>query len=409
MIYVGSSSGVLEFDGATWRRIETPDAEYRALPGHRRRRPHLRRHVGDFGYLAPDAKGELQFVSLHERLPADARQFTDVWRTFATSDGVVFQTEQAIFRWAKDAFESFSPPSRFNRASLVDGRLYLTHAGVAGSTSSRARRSASLPGTEALGSEPYPVVLPLRRAPPAHRHPLQRACSSTTAPRSTPFPTESTRARRRVALPRPRAGRRHASRLTIDDRRPGHHRSAGPPACSCSTGRTACRRNVVYAPRWSTAKARSGRRSSAASPASSTPSPASFFDESDGFQRRVQLSPRHDGRLYHRVAGRRQLPARPRRRPSRRAIVPVPGVRQPVLVVRRDARSRRPAPPGAAGCVHRRAVSRFAAPAPLPIHAPADGTFRAALAAGFGRGPDPALGRAVRWSGVVPLARRSVD
>ena len=63
--------------------------------------------VGEFGYLEPDAKGELRFVSLRERLPADAGQFADVWRTFVTRDGVVFQSEQGIFRWANDRFESF--------------------------------------------------------------------------------------------------------------------------------------------------------------------------------------------------------------------------------------------------------------------------------------------------------------
>ena len=68
----------------------------------------------------------MAFVSLVSRLPEDARSFNDVWRTFVTNDGVIFQTERAIFRWAADRFTIIRPASRFNRASLVDGRMYLT-------------------------------------------------------------------------------------------------------------------------------------------------------------------------------------------------------------------------------------------------------------------------------------------
>ncbi len=101
VIYAGANSGVLEFDGATWRRIKVGvsrtvrglaiDAAGRIYVGA----------VGTFGYLAPDAQGELQFVSLKTSLPAAERIFNDVWRVVVTDDGVLFQTEQAIFRWAE--------------------------------------------------------------------------------------------------------------------------------------------------------------------------------------------------------------------------------------------------------------------------------------------------------------------
>ena len=143
--------------------------------------------VGTFGYLAPDAHGDLQFVSLVDRLPAAERIFNDVWRVVVTDDGVVFQTEQAIFRWARETMTVIKPVSRFNRASVVDGRLYLTMP-ESGLNVLEGDTFRALPGTEQLGREPYPIFLRYdeRRLLVGTRI---TGCSSTTAPTLTPFRT----------------------------------------------------------------------------------------------------------------------------------------------------------------------------------------------------------------------------
>ena len=81
--------------------------------------------VHDLGYLAPDANGEMQFVSLRDELPADARDVNVIWRTHVANDGVVFQSETGLYRWANDAFTVMRAASRFHRSSLVDGRVYV--------------------------------------------------------------------------------------------------------------------------------------------------------------------------------------------------------------------------------------------------------------------------------------------
>jgi hypothetical protein len=73
--------------------------------------------VSDLGYLSADERGEPQFVSLADRLPADFGVFTDVWRTFTLEDGVYFQAQSALLRWADNGFTVWRPTSRiFNRA-----------------------------------------------------------------------------------------------------------------------------------------------------------------------------------------------------------------------------------------------------------------------------------------------------
>ncbi len=159
VLYVGSAAGVLEFDGAAWRLIEPPrPSTIRSLAIDAQGRIYVGA-VGDFGYLHPDSHGDLKFVSLVDRLPQDARQFSDVWRTHVTPAGVVFQGERFIFRLAGDAVQVLRPQSRFNRSSLVDGRLHVVTP-EAGLNVLEGDTLRALPGTEALGREQYPVVLP---------------------------------------------------------------------------------------------------------------------------------------------------------------------------------------------------------------------------------------------------------
>ena len=109
-------------------------------------------------------------------------------------------------------------------------------------------------------------------------------------------------------------------------------------------------------------KARSGRRWSAGSPGIETPSPASFFDASDGFQGAFNYQ-RHEGTLY--VAwqgGVKYLRAGGGGRQRRPGVGA--GRRQPVLVVRDDARSGRPASPRRCPWPAPTGSTRFAAPAP---------------------------------------------
>ena len=158
VIYAGCNNGILEFDGATWRRIKVGLSQsVRSLTLDPAGRIYVGGEGGAFGYLAPDGHGDLQFVSLAARLPEAERTF-NVYRVFATAEGVFFQAEEAVFRWAHERLTTIKPVSRFNRASLIDGRIYLTMP-ESGLNVLEGETFRALPGTERLGREPYPVLL----------------------------------------------------------------------------------------------------------------------------------------------------------------------------------------------------------------------------------------------------------
>ena len=125
VIYVGNNVGVLEYDGASWRLIRMPNkTTVRSLAKDGQGRIYVGA-VGEFGYLAPDATGNTTFVSLLEHVPAEHREFADVWRTLLTPEGVYFQSPQYLFRWSDGRIRVWQPQSRFYRAAVASGVLYI--------------------------------------------------------------------------------------------------------------------------------------------------------------------------------------------------------------------------------------------------------------------------------------------
>ena len=158
VLYAGSASGVLEFDGVTWRLIETPLLSTVRSLAITSNGEMYAGSVADFGRIDVDDRGQRRFVSLRDKLPAGAPAFGDVWRTLATPQGVVFQANAAIFRWDGTTMHVVRPASTFARASEVDGRIYVVTP-EAGLNVLEGDALRAQPGTASLAAEPFPVVL----------------------------------------------------------------------------------------------------------------------------------------------------------------------------------------------------------------------------------------------------------
>ena len=132
VMYIGSSAGyILQYDGVTWRKIFHPSSTVRSLAMDDSGRVWAGLEA-DFGYLAPDAAGSLQFVSLRDKIAEQDRDFTDVWQTLPTPQGVFFRSYQKLFRWDGKQMKSWTVPqgSRFQALSMVRGHIYTAENGV---------------------------------------------------------------------------------------------------------------------------------------------------------------------------------------------------------------------------------------------------------------------------------------
>lgn len=89
-IYVGNSSGVLEFDGAAWRLIPFPDGGVAPIVVVDNRGTVWFGGSNQVAILQPDARGEWQTVDVAGRLPAAERIFGRLYLGTAAPDGVYF-------------------------------------------------------------------------------------------------------------------------------------------------------------------------------------------------------------------------------------------------------------------------------------------------------------------------------
>ena len=125
LIYVANNDGILEYDGASWRLISTLTNTFvRALETDSTGTVWAGMN-GDFGYLAPDSVGTMEYRSLHEELPAEDRDFDDVWNIHATSAGTYFQAEEYLFRWDGESMEKWTSAAGFHTSFAVDDELYV--------------------------------------------------------------------------------------------------------------------------------------------------------------------------------------------------------------------------------------------------------------------------------------------
>ena len=99
IIYVANHGGVLIFDGVSWRLIDgIPNQTVRSLAIDETGTIYIG-GKDETGYLIPDKKGSMQYVSLLDHLDEDSKNFSNVWSTHAAKEGIYFRTTKFLFRW----------------------------------------------------------------------------------------------------------------------------------------------------------------------------------------------------------------------------------------------------------------------------------------------------------------------
>jgi signal transduction histidine kinase/DNA-binding response OmpR family regulator/ligand-binding sensor domain-containing protein len=126
IIYVANQGGVLEFDGVSWRVIGIPDYDD-AVHSIAIDNPGTIFIGGNnkIGYLSPDSNGTLRYESLLYLLKNNVKNFSYVWRTHATKDGVYSRTSNFLFRWNPGEIKVWKTDTLFRASYACKGNFYV--------------------------------------------------------------------------------------------------------------------------------------------------------------------------------------------------------------------------------------------------------------------------------------------
>jgi signal transduction histidine kinase/DNA-binding response OmpR family regulator/ligand-binding sensor domain-containing protein len=104
IIYAANQGGVLEFDGSTWRTIGVVYGSARAMDIDDSSGTIYIGGRNELGYLGPDDKGTLDYVSLLDYLDMENRGFSDVYPVLCGPGGVWFRTDYRLLWWHTGEF-----------------------------------------------------------------------------------------------------------------------------------------------------------------------------------------------------------------------------------------------------------------------------------------------------------------
>ncbi|WP_114781249.1 ligand-binding sensor domain-containing protein [Botryobacter ruber] len=160
VLYFGNNAGILEFDGNLWNTISLDNrTNVRSLAIDNKGRI----YVGgqdDFGYLEPDAQGQLVFKSLKGKIEKQYQNFDDVWKIYTTSDGVYFCTVSGIYFLQDNQVKVYKVPAQKSEmAFFVQDKLYVPVMGK-GIYELKQEKMVLIPNSSAFGQSVITAMLP---------------------------------------------------------------------------------------------------------------------------------------------------------------------------------------------------------------------------------------------------------
>lgn len=124
VVYVGNNDdGILEFDGSTWNKIPISNGSIVRSLAYSDDDIVYVGGVDEFGYLAPDINGDMQYHSLVNQL--DSIYFKDVWKIFTIDKNVYFCSDRDIYQYKnKRLTKHYRGPKGTFLSFQIDNQIY---------------------------------------------------------------------------------------------------------------------------------------------------------------------------------------------------------------------------------------------------------------------------------------------
>jgi serine phosphatase RsbU (regulator of sigma subunit) len=128
ILYSASNNGVIEYDGFKWKFLPVVNGKWVYSLATDSSNVMYAGSEGNFGYFQKDEKGRLSYVSLSDSLlKEEDKFFTRIWRIFAGTDRIYFQSNEAIFVYDHKTLKTLYPlnGTSFHLASFANNTLYV--------------------------------------------------------------------------------------------------------------------------------------------------------------------------------------------------------------------------------------------------------------------------------------------
>ncbi|MEM8613920.1 MAG: histidine kinase dimerization/phospho-acceptor domain-containing protein, partial [Cyanobacteria bacterium P01_H01_bin.105] len=168
ILYISlTNGGIGIYDGVSWRQVELPaDIAPRIKPWAFAKGTDGRIYVAavrDFGYLAPNEQGAMQYISLRNKLlPPQQQDVKEARRVHATEQGIYFKLLSKLIRWSPsdNTLKTWdAKEGEFRSSWLVDDQLYVWESGR-GLLRMEDERLVLIPDGERFANGIVHVILP---------------------------------------------------------------------------------------------------------------------------------------------------------------------------------------------------------------------------------------------------------
>ncbi len=124
-IYAGNANGILEYDGSEWRFIPVKQGAYVTSLAVNEEGNIFVGSQNEFGFLEPDASGDLVYRSLSDSLDEFDRFFSVVWSTHAAGDRIYFQSYEMLFVYQEGEILPVYPETSFHTSFVCGNTFYI--------------------------------------------------------------------------------------------------------------------------------------------------------------------------------------------------------------------------------------------------------------------------------------------
>ncbi|MBN1187658.1 MAG: SpoIIE family protein phosphatase [Bacteroidales bacterium] len=130
MYFGNTDDGVLEYDGVNWRKIPVFNSIVRSFAIDDNGKVYVG-GLGEFGYLKPDAGGELKYVSLSLDLDSAQKTNADVFKAHFFKGCIYFNSIEKLYKFKEDSLiwikELGQEMDNFFFSYIVNDHFYINH------------------------------------------------------------------------------------------------------------------------------------------------------------------------------------------------------------------------------------------------------------------------------------------